>query len=392
MKSSDTSRRLLLKTFLVSGFASNALATPSHVIVDEPLTQYFVSGAVLTDETPVAVVFDQQGNILASVPLPARAHGATSHPHTRQACLFARRPGLYMNTFHIDSPSQHLSLEPAAGRHFYGHGAYSRNGKLLYATENDFEASKGVLGIYDAQQQYKRIAEISSGGIGPHDVIHVPNSPLLIVANGGIRTHPDTDRDKLNIDSMQPSIAVIDSRTGKIVGQQFLPDNLHQMSVRHLVYVDGHVWFASQYEGANPFVDGLAGVISINESIDSFQAGRSRSGLTLIDVPADLQIQAQHYMSSVAVAGEYVIYTAAKGSVAFTVNRKTRQLEDSLSIFDCSGVAAMASNNHDAHSVSIGTIITTGTGSILREQRGNVTQLAQHSLHWDNHVYHLATV
>ena len=395
MPLTDPSRRLLLKSLLASGFASNAITTSTLVAADDSQMQRYVGGAVLADESPVAVIFDQHGNILASVPLSARAHGAASHPQTRQACLFARRPGLYMNTFDIHSPSEQRSIEPVAGRHFYGHGAYSTNGKLLYATENNFETSQGVLGIYDTEQQYKRITEIATGGIGPHDVIRIPDSPLLVIANGGIRTHPDSGRDKLNIDAMQPSIAIIDARTGDIVGQHFLPDDLHQMSIRHLAYVDSHVWFASQYEGDQPFVDGLAGVISIDETLSSFKAGKSQAGLTLIDVPAELQIQAQHYMTSIAVVGDYVIYTAAKGSVAFTVNRSTKQLEHSLSIFDCSGVAPMAPNMaaHGAtDDTSLGAMITTGTGSIMQAAHGSVTVLAQHSLHWDNHMYHLPTV
>jgi len=406
MERSVLSRRSLLKAAIYSlcapdtiSFAGSTVAgtrqteDPNHVSAT-PSGRLYISGARQSSEEYAAVVFDEHGTILSSVPLSARAHGAACHHQTNRACLFARRPGLYMNTFDLRAPQTHHSIAPMKGRHYYGHGAFSSTGDLLFATENDYEAARGVIGLYDATRGYQRIGETSTAGVGPHEVVRVPGSSLLVLANGGIQTHPDSGRDKLNIDSMHPSLSIIDSRDGTLVGQHFLSDDLHQVSLRHLACTgDGEVWFAGQYEGTDPTTDGLAGFISIEQSIDSFQRGVSRKGLTLIDLPAGLQMQSLRYLSSVAVAGNQVIYTAAKGGLAFSINRKTRQLKESVSLFDASGVAALPYTNLSANAekrVPDGsTLITTGTGEIVRLGYNGATRVATHRLQWDNHLYAL---
>ena len=124
------SRRTLLKTALVTLLPSPVLALSSATISAET-TALYVSGALRAPEDYVAVVFDEHASVVASVPLGALAHGAASHRQIQRACLFARRPGMFMNTFDRRTPGVHAITEPVSGRHFYGHGAYSRDGKLL---------------------------------------------------------------------------------------------------------------------------------------------------------------------------------------------------------------------------------------------------------------------
>ncbi|MFK8079140.1 MAG: DUF1513 domain-containing protein [Granulosicoccus sp.] len=402
MNQNGQSRRLLLKNALTaicsSGtltLANNAKADRESNIARERSTgSLFISSARHSAEQHVAVVFNEQGDILTTVPLSARAHGAAANHQTYRGCLFARRPGLYINTFDIRTPQTHQIILPISGRHYYGHGVFSGAGDILFATENDFDGVRGVIGLYDADNGYQRMAEIASAGVGPHEVVRIPGSALLVVANGGIHTHPDSGRDKLNIASMHPSLSIIDSRDGKLVGQHFLREELHQVSIRHLACTpDGEVWFAGQYEGTDPLVDGLAGVISIDQSINSFQGGSSRQGLTMIDLPASLQANSLHYLSSVTVAGHHAIFTSAKGGLAFRVNRKTRLLEDSVSVFDCSGVAPLHHSESAGATQTIANdaaVLTTGTGEIVRLDENGTTSLEMHNLQWDNHVYQLS--
>ncbi|ASJ76514.1 DUF1513 domain-containing protein [Granulosicoccus antarcticus] len=385
------SRRALLQAALASLLPVPALALSSEPVSIEPArlaepASLFISGARSgarsgVDEY-VAVVFDDQAKIVASVPIGARAHGAASHLQSQRACLFARRPGMFMNTFDRRTPGVHAVTEPVGGRHFYGHGAYSQNGKLLFATENDFDGMRGVLGIYDASRHYERIGELDTAGVGPHEVLRVPGTSLLLVANGGIHTHPDSGRDKLNIETMEPNLALIDSRDGKLLARHVLPAELHQVSIRHLACADdGVVWFAAQYEGEEVAIAGLAGSISIEQSMQSFHAGVSGKGLTLVEVPAALQARMTHYVSSVAVAGDYALFTSSKGGVVFQVNRRTSQIDETISIRDCSGVTPRLVSGLD------GALVTSGTGEIVRLDAEGMTSLAMHTLQWDNHVY-----
>ena len=47
-----------------------------------------------------------------------------------------------------------------------------------------------MIGVRDAQDGYRQIGELPSDGIGPHEATLMPDGKTLVVANGGIRTHP----------------------------------------------------------------------------------------------------------------------------------------------------------------------------------------------------------
>ena len=107
----------------------------------------------------------------------------------------------------------------------------------MYTTENAYtqipgSSQRGVIGIYDIADNFRRLGEISSYGIGPHQLGMLSDGKTLVVANGGILTHPLRCREKLNLDTMKPSLTYIDSSSGDLV-DQFYPGH-HQQSIRHL--------------------------------------------------------------------------------------------------------------------------------------------------------------
>ena len=75
-------------------------------------------------------------------------------------------------------------------------------------TENDTVSLAGKIGIYDANNAYKKIAEFDSHGIGPHELIMHPDGDTLVIANGGIKTE-QASREELNLDSMRPSLTYL---------------------------------------------------------------------------------------------------------------------------------------------------------------------------------------
>ncbi|HBM41824.1 MAG TPA: DUF1513 domain-containing protein, partial [Sulfitobacter sp.] len=60
----------------------------------------------------------------------------------------------------------------------------------------------------------------------------LPGGDTLVVANGGIDTHPDSGRAKLNIPTMRPNLTYINDR--RILEQIELPHDMHRNSIRHL--------------------------------------------------------------------------------------------------------------------------------------------------------------
>jgi hypothetical protein len=60
--------------------------------------------------------------------------------------------------------------------------------------ENNFSKGIGLIGIYDAENKYRRIGDYSSYGLGLHDIAILPEGYTLVIANGGKLTLPDEGR------------------------------------------------------------------------------------------------------------------------------------------------------------------------------------------------------
>src|SRR5690606_10593254 len=106
-------------------------------------------------------------------------------------------------------------------------------------------------GIFDVAGGYRRVGEFDTHGAGPHEMLLSADGTMLVVANGGIETHPDFGRAELNLQTMDPSLVFIDVRDGSLVGQLKLASELHQLSIRHLGFDSkGRVWFGCQFRGA----------------------------------------------------------------------------------------------------------------------------------------------
>ncbi len=315
--------------------------------------------------------FDEVGRAHFSLPLSGRGHAMAFHPKRPHMVVFARRPGRFAVVIDHEAGVALHRIDPATGRHFYGHGALSHDGRTLLATENDYESGQGKVGLYDATDGYRRIGEYSSHGIGPHELILMPDGKTLAIANGGIRTHPDHRRAKLNLESMSPSLAFADIADGRLLDQASLAQN--QLSIRHLAMLaDGRVAIAMQYEGPK----------TANVPLAAIHGG---GGIQALHAPDDIQRRMRHYAGSVATdkAGELIAVSAPRGNlVAFWHGRDGRYL-GSTDIRDGSGIAPTDRPGEF--------VLTGGKGDVLlfrpasnKAMRVNVEGLA--AARWDNHL------
>ncbi|MEM7177550.1 MAG: DUF1513 domain-containing protein [Pseudomonadota bacterium] len=193
---------------------------------------------------------DQSGVVSFDHPLPARGHAGAVHPRRAQLVAFARRPGTFALVIDCASGGIRARLAAPAGRHFYGHGTFSLDGSRVYTTENAFDSGQGRIGIWDATDGYRRLGDMSSGGVGPHEIVRLPGSDVLAVANGGIRTHPAAGREKLNLPTMAPNVSYLDGASATLVDQVRPPAALRLNSMRHLAVAEGGlVAIAMQWQG-----------------------------------------------------------------------------------------------------------------------------------------------
>lgn len=236
----DPQRRLLLKTLLALGVTPGAALAATAP--GDP--ERFVAAQDFRDGSHHLGWAGTSG--AGSLDTDFRGHGMAFDPRRpSRAVLFGRRPGFAAAVADLGQGRLTARFEPPPGRHFYGHGTFSADGRVLYASENDFERGRGVVGVYDARD-FSRLDERPSHGIGPHELIARPDG-LLLVANGGIRTHPEHGRRKLNLASMAPSLVLMDPVDGTV--RERVPPPDRHMSLRHLaVGPDGGYAVAIQYQ------------------------------------------------------------------------------------------------------------------------------------------------
>ena len=320
-------RRSFMKA---AGIGFAAALSPRSLMALERADAVFAAGFHAADGTFGIATVSERGEIVDRTTLPARAHGMAFSPVAGRLVAFARRPGTFAM---VTDPSGHTGpvvISAPDGRHFYGHGTFSPDGKLLYASENDFDGNRGMIGIYDASAGFQRIGEFEAHGIGTHDMTVSDDGMMLIIANGGIRTHPDFGRTKLNPDRMEPSLALINARDGRLIQRHALPAPLRQLSTRHVAVGNGgQVWFACQWEGPRNALPPLVGHLS-------------RGGeLRFVSLPEEITSGLSNYVGAIAVNRRdgIVGLTSPKGGLAVSLDAKTGAVVDARNIRDAAGVA-----------------------------------------------------
>ncbi|MCB1722314.1 MAG: DUF1513 domain-containing protein [Chromatiaceae bacterium] len=277
-----------------------------------------------------ATLFDSDGTTLLDVRLPARGHGFAVAPDHAGAVVFARRPGAFMQAFDLRHVRAFDPIDAARGRHFYGHGVYSADGALLFATENAFDSGTGRIGVYDVHNGYARIGEFDSHGVGPHEIRLMADGATLAVANGGIRTHPDRPRAKLNLDTMRASLAYVDSGSGALCERVETPTAWQRLSIRHIdVNAAGDVALAMQYEGPKTARPPLVALHRRGEPMRWLQA------------PEDVQQRLRNYCGSVTFArdGQTFAVSSPRGGLVMRWARDGHYLGE-LAQRDVCGIAA----------------------------------------------------
>ncbi len=326
----------------------------------------FLSGARSSAGQFVLAGLSHDGTVRFRVALPGRGHAAASHPTRAQAVAFARRPGVFALVIDCQSGAVLARLVAPKGRHFYGHGAYSPDGALLFTTENDFDNGTGMIGVWHAAQGFQRLGEFPSGGVGPHDIKMLPGTDMLVVANGGIETHPDMGRAKLNLPHMRPNLSYV-STQGKLDEQMQLPEALHKNSIRHLaVHPDGQVAFAMQWQGQAGEASALLGMHR-----------RGRAPRLMQATPAAHR-QLRGYAGSVALSGDgrQVAITSPRGGAVHVFDVASGALNRIISIPDVCGACAGERGFH----------FTTGDGSWYSIAARDPQVHSTPGLQWDNHL------
>ncbi|WP_299954784.1 DUF1513 domain-containing protein [uncultured Roseobacter sp.] len=349
------------RQFLGGLLAAGLLPKPTWADAGSPT---YLSAAARPDGRYVLCGISEALDVRFQIPLPARGHAAAAHPSRPEAVAFARRPGTFAIVIDCATGRTLQTLTTPEGRHFYGHGAYSTDGTLLFTTENDFEAGVGRIGVWDVTRDYMRVDEWDSGGIGPHDIKRLPGSDTLVVANGGIDTHPDSGRTKLNIPTMRPNLSYI--AQGRVIETAALPPEMRKNSIRHLaVNARGDIALGMQWQGDGP-VRALVGL------------HRRGAQIVLMGASGE-EIQAMNgYVGSIAFSkdGRTIAVTSPRGGRLHVYDAELARLDHVTPLEDVCGVAPHVD----------GFTLTSGTGNLRNLKGPEVLHSAHSMLRWDNHL------
>ena len=343
----------------LAGLAAASLPAPSWADLGHPAV---LSAARTQDGTFRLVGLRANGALAFNIPLPARGHAAAAHPTLAEAVAIARRPGTFAKVIDCATGAIKTTLSAPNGRHFYGHGAFSSDGALLFTPENDIATGAGRVGVWSRVDGYERIDEFASGGIGPHEIIRLSSGDLAI-ANGGIRTHPDQGRAKLNLESMRANLSIL-SPDGALIERAELPREQRLNSIRHVAAGDsGKIYLGCQWQGDAFDAPPLVAV---------FQPG---AGVRFLE--SDLvQVQrAKGYIGSVSKLGAGVATSSPRGGI--------------VQVFGSTGDLLLTGNAPDICGLaSIGSIglATDGMGHVYHLSDTSLNRVASHRLAFDNHL------
>ncbi|MDX2263792.1 MAG: DUF1513 domain-containing protein [Hyphomicrobiales bacterium] len=346
---------------LSAGFVA-ALRAPLAIAAEDEL---FAAACKLADGSFAAIFYSAERGRTHTLPLPGRGHDVAQRPGSPECVAIARRPGRFAAAF--AAGREPVWFASAPGRHFYGHGAFSSDGRLFFTSENDYENARGVIGVRDASAGYRQIGEFSSHGVDPHDVLVTPDGRRLVIANGGIATHPDSGRAALNASHMEASLVYLDARTGDLVEKIVLPPALQKLSIRHLAIAGDRAVFGCQYEGAGEDAPPLVGFHRLGEEPRLVTAGPAQASL-------------RNYVGSIAAdaSGDIIAASSPRGGVAAFWDARSFRFLGARPLEDVCGAAP-------AHR---GFMITSGTGAAERIDARTIAALAtrQDDFAWDNHL------
>ena len=351
------------RSFVAGLLAAGLMPKPSWADVGDPL---YLAAGMLTGGRYVLCGLRDDGSISFELPLPARGHAAAAHPTKPEAVAFARRPGTFAIVLDCTNGREKARLHTPANRHFYGHGVFAPDGGLLFTTENDYENARGIVGVWDVKNGYRRVGEFWSGGIGPHDIKLLPDRRTLVIANGGIETHPETGRTKLNIPTMLPNLCYL-RLDGSVLERVTLGAEFRKNSIRHLaVGSDNLVAFAMQWQGD----------LNDHPPVLGLHRQGSRPMLALASPNANRNMLG--YAGSVAISTRdgTVAVTSPRGGMIQVFDIRFRSLKFQYALADASGIAEGPG----------GFLASSGTGKMLIDLAKGSTQGVEHPVHWDNHL------
>ncbi len=352
--------------WLSSSMADAAISASVSTVV---MPDHFINGH--HDEAGKFYIsgFDLSGGEKFRLALPEMPHSFAVDPaNSRRVVALPGLPGTRAVVVDISRGKQLAIVESRAGRHFNGHGVFSPDGRLLFTSENIIKNSEGVITVRETEN-FRIVRELSGYGIGPHEIRLLPDGKTIVVASGGIATHPDTGKHELNINRMSTALLFIDSETGELLARRETPTD--KLSIRHIdVGADGAVLVACQYKGRTemPKLVGLQ---------------RGEGEIEMLDIDGDSLWSMNNYTASALIANNNVAaVTCPRGNRMTFWDLQQKKFIKSIEIDDVGAVEISADGSHFIVSANRGELYRIDAKTLQVAKLSNVWK----NVKWTNHM------
>ncbi len=371
------SRRKLLKTLAVLGVslpAANALLSLNKQEFGDTKERWLSAQGRHKEQFSLGMInpYQDQTELALS---NFRGHGLCQNPHKKeQVAMLARRPGLQGIVIDLQTGNPTHVFQCSEDHHMQGHACFSHDGQYLFSSESNYKTGQGKI-IVRETQNFKQVHEFSSHGIGPHELLMMPNSDQLVIANGGLLTHPDSGRKVLNYANMHSSLTYINSQNGELLDQQTLTET--KASIRHLdVSGDGIVAVALQVQ---------RDALKHNKPIELAALHKPGQPLKTLTAPTSLLLKLSDYMGSVKINSPHKVaaFTSPRGNLAMFWNIDDGSFKNHHGFHDVCGLAVSQDKNYFVLSNSAGKIRRIHANTLKEDP---TMRLSFPNNSWDNHM------
>jgi hypothetical protein len=316
-----------------------------------------------------ATGLDAKGHIVWQRTMPARGHTVELSPDGALCAIIDRKPGASITFCRSTDGALLNRIAAPEGYHFDGHAVFNSAGTLLYATESRDEDQAGRIAVFDLTDG-ARLADFSTQGIEPHELIWAEPDRSLAIGNGGIR---DRQAMEAEIDS---SLVLLDATSGALVAKHALEEDLISLSIRHLARsAGGEIVFAMQDQDAATDWRPMVGLLDRNGAI------------AFLDLPLEDLMRLRGYCGSAAVdrSGTIAAATSPHGGAAAFWSLPDRCYLGSVELRDGCGIAAAEAAGSFVFTSGAGTrVLATAspngvTSRVLERPANSLPQ-------WDNHL------
>ncbi len=311
----DQTRRTLLKAAL---FGAATPVLPFGCAATTKREPALIGCSIVGRDKFAAVVADEHGMPISTLPIPERGHGVATNQHGHAVVLVdVLALSLWCSTIEQSKCSSWNWQNRSA---IFTATAFILTMVFISSLRKAKEALAEVSSVFTMLKPIPKIAELSGFGIGPHEVIAMPDGTLAIGV-GGVHTN---GREPLNLDSMTPSLSYL-SQNGELLDQVALPD--HKLSIRHLAH-DGSetVLCGQQYRGEPDEYPALLAMHTRGGEMQTLQA------------EPEEWARFNHYIASIAATNDWILATSPPGSCYGIWSKETGKLVELNALPDASGV------------------------------------------------------